>query len=194
LAKHLGCNDDELNTLYFAGLMHDIGKIGIDDAVLRKPGQLTPEEFDLIKLHPQLGHDILAGVKQLEHLLPIVLHHHENWNGKGYPMGLAGNDCPKLARIAAVADAFDAMSSDRPYRKGMDDDKLHEILRSGAGKQWDPVVVAAFFEAREEIRQIVDEANAELTPLTAAPRSSTKFESTKFESPAWHATSCPAKT
>ncbi len=168
LAKHLGCSEEELNTLYFGGLMHDIGKIGIDDAVLRKPEQLTPDEFEQIKQHPQLGYDILEGVKQLEHLLPVVLHHHENWNGQGYPSGLAGETCPKLARIAAVADAFDAMSSDRPYRKGMADDTMHKIFRDGAGVQWDPQVIEAFFAARDEIREIVAKTNAEIKPLVVS--------------------------
>ncbi len=152
LAERLGMSKADRDTLYLAGLLHDIGKIGIDDQVLHKPGQLTDAEYEQIKLHPQLGYEILKGVRQLDSVLPIVLHHHEAWDGSGYPHGLKESAIPRMARIMAVADAFDAMSSDRPYRKGMSDDKLDAILRSGAGKQWDPEVIDAFFKIRDEIR------------------------------------------
>jgi HD-GYP domain-containing protein (c-di-GMP phosphodiesterase class II) len=154
LASQLGCDQRTTSTIYLAGVLHDVGKIGIDDNVLRKPGKLTPEEYEHIKLHPQLGYNILCGIKQLEPVLPVVLHHHEAWNGTGYPHGLAGEAIPYLARITAVADAFDAMGSDRCYRKGMDDERLDAILREGAGGQWDAAVISAFFAARDEIRQI----------------------------------------
>lgn len=106
-----------------SGLLHDVGKIGIDDNVLRKAGRLTDAEFEHIKKHPELGYKILADIKQLSDVLPAVLHHHEQWDGKGYPMGLSGEDIPQLARIMSVADAYDAMTSDRPYRAGMPDEK-----------------------------------------------------------------------
>ncbi len=154
LAKQMGCGADELNALYLGGLLHDIGKIGIDDAVLRKPDKLTDEEYDQIKLHPTLGEQILQGVPQLAHVLPIVRHHHETWDGNGYPDRLVTDACPKLARITAVADAIDAMGSDRPYRKGMPIEEVESILRRGAGKQWDPNVVAAYFAAREDVQAI----------------------------------------
>jgi HD-GYP domain-containing protein (c-di-GMP phosphodiesterase class II) len=154
LARQLGLSSEELNTLYLSGLLHDIGKIGINDAILRKPGRLTKEEFEHIKTHPELGYKILRGVKRLDKALPVVLHHHENWDGTGYPHGLKGEDIPYLARICAVADGFDAMGSDRPYRAGMPDEKVDDILRDGAGKQWDPNVVDAFFAVREEVRRI----------------------------------------
>ncbi len=154
LAKELGCSQELVDTIYLSGLLHDVGKIGIDDNVLRKPGSLTPEEFEHIKTHAQVGYNILADIKQLGQVLPVVLHHHEAWDGSGYPHSLAGTDIPFLARIVAVADAFDAMGSDRPYRAGMSDDKLDSIIRSGAGKQWDPQVVQAFFAARNDIREI----------------------------------------
>ncbi|MGI9428876.1 MAG: HD-GYP domain-containing protein [Bythopirellula sp.] len=153
LAEQLGLNDADRETIYLAGLLHDIGKIGIDDQVLNKPGELTDEEFEHIKLHPQLGYDILQGVQQLDKVLPIVLHHHEAWDGSGYPHGLKGLETPKMARIMAVADSFDAMSSDRPYRKGMPDEKLDAIFREGSGEQWDAEVVAAFFAIRDEARR-----------------------------------------
>jgi HD-GYP domain-containing protein (c-di-GMP phosphodiesterase class II) len=154
LAQELGLSAELINTIYMSGLLHDVGKIGIDDQVLRKPGALTPAEYEHIKTHAEIGHRILKDLKQLDPVLPVVLHHHEQWDGKGYPHGLVGEATPLLARIVAVADSFDAMSSDRPYRKGMPDEKLDAILRSGAGQQWDAAVVDAFFRARKDIREI----------------------------------------
>ncbi|MCE9546133.1 MAG: HD domain-containing protein [Planctomycetia bacterium] len=154
LAEEMGLAQDMRRTLYLAGLLHDIGKIGVKDEVLSKPGKLTPEEYEHIKQHPVLGYSILKGLKKIEPVLPAVLHHHESWNGKGYPDGLAGEEIPLIARILAVADAFDAMGSDRPYRKGMDDENLDKILHDGAGRQWDVEVIDAFFRAREDVREI----------------------------------------
>ncbi|MEM9185771.1 MAG: HD-GYP domain-containing protein [Planctomycetota bacterium] len=154
LARQIGCNAEELNTIYLSGLLHDIGKIGIDDNVLRKPGKLTKEEYEHIKAHPELGYKILEGVKQLHKVLPVVLHHHEAWDGSGYPTGLAAEECPRLARIVAVADSIDAMGSDRPYRKGMPAEKLDSILQAGAGRQWDPDVISGYFTVRDEVRRI----------------------------------------
>ncbi|MEW4560946.1 HD-GYP domain-containing protein [Bremerella sp. JC770] len=162
LAQEMGLDNETLNLLYMAGLLHDVGKIGIDDSVLRKPGRLTDEEYEHIKLHPELGCNILSGLKQLEAVLPVVLHHHEQWDGNGYPHKLAGETIPKLARITAVADAYDAMSSDRPYRKGMPEDRVNQIFREGSGTQWDPEVIEAFFAAREDIGNIMSEERAEL--------------------------------
>ena len=161
LGERLGLSKKDLDTIYLGGLLHDIGKIGIDDNVLNKPGALTKEEFDHIKQHPQFGYDILKGVQQLDAILPVVLHHHESWDGSGYPHGLTGPETPLLARIVAVADAFDAMGSDRPYRKGMPSEKLDQILRDGAGQQWDAEVVDAFFAARDQITII---AGSETSP------------------------------
>jgi HD-GYP domain-containing protein (c-di-GMP phosphodiesterase class II) len=163
LAQELGCEHKLLHTLYMAGLLHDIGKIGINDAVLRKPSRLTDEEFEHIKEHPGLGYRILADLTPLSDVLPAVLHHHEQWDGQGYPCQLAQEQIPLIARIVAVADAYDAMSSDRPYRKGMPAERVDEIFRGGAGVQWDPEVVAAFFRAREDIRQISAHERANLT-------------------------------
>ena len=120
-------------------------------------GALTPAEFEHIKTHPDLGCRILDGVKQLDKVMPVVRHHHEAWNGSGYPAGLKAEETPFLARIVAVADSIDAMSSDRPYRKGMPDEKLDAILRDGAGKQWDPKVIDAAFQVRDELRRIGQE-------------------------------------
>jgi putative nucleotidyltransferase with HDIG domain len=154
LARELDCDSAALNTLYMAGLLHDIGKIGIDDNVLRKPGKLTDAEYEHIKLHPELGYKILADIKQLQDVLPVVLHHHEQWDGRGYPHGLKGEASPILARITAVADAYDAMTSDRPYRKGMPVERVEEIFRDGAGKQWDKGVIDAFFRVRHDIAEL----------------------------------------
>lgn len=162
LGEEVGCDEKMLNTLYLGGLLHDIGKIGIEDSVLRKPGRLTEAEFEHIKQHPELGYKILKNVSRLDEVLPIVLHHHESWDGSGYPHSLAGDETALSARITAVADAFDAMSSDRPYRPGMSDEKLDHILREGAGRQWDARVVAAFFAARDDIREIANQEREEL--------------------------------
>jgi HD-GYP domain-containing protein (c-di-GMP phosphodiesterase class II) len=163
LAKELEVDEGTMGTLYMAGLLHDIGKIGIDDGVLRKPGRLTDAEYEHIKLHPELGYRILADIRQLANVLPVVLHHHEQWDGRGYPHGLAGEKIPLLARIAAVADAYDAMSSDRPYRKGMPQEKVESIFRAGAGQQWDARVVDAFFAALGDIREISSRERANLS-------------------------------
>ncbi len=155
LAQELGCDSKSLNTIYLSGLLHDIGKIGINDAVLRKPGKLTDAEYEHIKTHVEIGHRILLDLKKLDDVLPVVLHHHESWDGEGYPQKLPAERIPLAARIVAVADSYDAMGSDRPYRKGLPDEKIDQILREGAGKQWDPEVVAAFFRARDDIRDVV---------------------------------------
>jgi GAF domain-containing protein len=162
LAQEIGCDAKTVNTIYLSGLLHDIGKIGIDDSVLRKPGKLTDEEYEHIKRHVQIGHRILLDLKKLDDLLPVVLHHHESWDGSGYPYHLPAEEIPLSARIVAVADAYDAMGSDRPYRKGMPDEKIDEIFRAGAGKQWDPTVVEAFFHARDDLREIVRREREEI--------------------------------
>jgi putative nucleotidyltransferase with HDIG domain len=167
LAEQMRLSKDEVSAIYLGGLLHDIGKIGVDDHVLNKPGALSPDEFEHIKQHPQLGYDILRGVRQLEKILPIVLHHHEAWDGSGYPHGLKGDETPLMARVVAVADAFDAMSSDRPYRSGMPDERIDSIFRDGAGKQWDAEVVGAFFAVRDQIRQAARDEAFAAVPLDA---------------------------
>jgi len=152
LGQRLRLGEEECERLYLAGLLHDLGKLGVPDAVLSKPGPLTNEEFNEIRPHPERGWAILHDLQQLEFLIPGILHHHERYDGGGYPDGLAGEEIPLPARILAVADSYDAMASDRPYRKGMPQEKVAAILHAGAGKQWDPRVVEAFLNAMPEIR------------------------------------------
>lgn len=158
LAQEMGRDAETVNTIYLSGLLHDIGKIGIDDNVLRKPGSLTESEYEHIKEHVTIGHKILMDLKSLDDVLPVVLHHHESWDGHGYPEHLPGEEIPLSARIVAVADAFDAMASKRPYRDIMPDEKIDEIFKSGSGKQWDPSVVEAFFRSRKDVIEIVTDS------------------------------------
>lgn len=154
VARRLDLSEHEQQVASYVGLLHDIGKIGVDDQILRKPGALTKEEFEQVKKHPVIGYNILVGLRNLQAVLPGVRHHHEAWSGKGYPDGLAGEAIPQMARILAVADSYDAMISDRPYREGMKLEQLETILRRGAGEQWDPRVVAAYFASRDDIATI----------------------------------------
>ncbi|MEQ8847521.1 HD-GYP domain-containing protein [Botrimarina sp.] len=154
LALELGYNDAEADELYLTALLHDVGKIGVRDAVLQKPGRLTDEEFAEIARHPDEGWAILSGLRDLAYVLPGVLHHHERWDGGGYPDGLQGEAIPRDGRVLAVVDAFDAMTSDRPYRSGMPVEKAAAIIREGAGSQWDERCVAAFMACFDDILQI----------------------------------------
>ncbi len=154
LGIELGLVDDQLNDIYLTGLLHDIGKIGVPDAVLGKTGPLTPEEMDQVKQHVIIGHKILSDLRPISHLLPGVLYHHERYDGAGYPEGLKGDAIPMLARIIAVADSYDAMSSSRPYRPGMPLERVDEILLQGAGTQWDKNVIEAFGRCRQRLHAI----------------------------------------
>jgi HD-GYP domain-containing protein (c-di-GMP phosphodiesterase class II) len=151
LGRALNQSEDELNDLYLGGLMHDIGKIGIRDSVLTKKGALTPAETEHLRQHVTIGHAIVADLQPIRHLFPAILYHHERYDGAGYPEGLQGESIPMIARILAVADAYDAMTTTRPYRIAMTHDRAEEILGQGAGTQWDPQVVDAFFRCREKI-------------------------------------------
>ena len=153
LARRLGYDEEGIARVRMGGILHDIGKIGIDDAVLRKPGRLTEEEFDQIKQHPVLGYDILKGIPQFGGILPAVRHHHESWDGSGYPDGLVGDEIPRDAQIMAVADAFDAMTSDRPYRSGMPLEKVIGIFEGGRGSQWASDVVDTLLSMPEVMQR-----------------------------------------
>ncbi len=143
IADQLGLDAETRHTLQVAALLHDVGKIGVPDAVLRKPGRLNEEEYEAIRQHPMMGAVIVGAVPGFEYTLDVVRHHHERWDGMGYPFGLHGEETPLLARLVAVADAFSAMTMDRPYRKGMDREKALSVLETGAGTQWDPNCVRA---------------------------------------------------
>jgi response regulator RpfG family c-di-GMP phosphodiesterase len=150
LGREMGLGDDELRSLEFGAMLHDVGKIGVPDAILRKPGQLTEEEWVRMKVHPAHGARILSGVRFLEGAARVVAQHHEKWEGSGYPVGLAGEAIDLNARIFAVADAFDAMTSDRVYRRGRPYGAALEELERCAGAHFDPGVVVAFGRVREE--------------------------------------------
>jgi diguanylate cyclase (GGDEF)-like protein len=143
----MGMDKQAQQTVAIAALLHDVGKIGVPDAILRKPGRLSTEEYEAVKQHPQMGAVMAGAVPGLEETLDAIRHHHERWDGGGYPLGLNGEDIPFIARAMAVADAFSAMTTDRPYRKGMDKRKALEILIAGAGTQWDPKCVTTFINA-----------------------------------------------
>jgi HD-GYP domain-containing protein (c-di-GMP phosphodiesterase class II) len=149
IAERLRLDDAEKNILNWSSILHDIGKIGIPESILNKPGRLNEEEFDVIKGHPKKGRDILEPLEQLASSLPGILHHHERYDGKGYPHGLKGEEIPFLARIIAVADTFDAITSNRAYRSAKVAEKALAIVEDVAGTQLDPVVVEAFKEVYE---------------------------------------------
>jgi HD-GYP domain-containing protein (c-di-GMP phosphodiesterase class II) len=154
LGEELGLSANQRGDLYLMGLLHDVGKIGIEDTVLKKAEPLTPEEYKLIQSHVKIGVHILEDLKKLHHLLPGVAHHHEHYDGTGYPGGLAGEAIPMPARILAVADGFDAMSSTRPYRRRLTPKAIDEILRKGSGVQWDSKVIDALFACRGDVESI----------------------------------------
>jgi putative nucleotidyltransferase with HDIG domain len=154
LAEEMGVAPQKRSDLYLAGLLHDIGKIGIDDEVLKKSGPLSAEEYRRIQSHVEIGVTILNDLRKLHHILPGVRHHHESHDGTGYPDHLSGEDIPLEARILAVADSFDAMSSNRPYRRRLTPNQIDEILRKGRGTQWDPQVIDALFDCRMDLEAI----------------------------------------
>jgi HD-GYP domain-containing protein (c-di-GMP phosphodiesterase class II) len=169
IAQAMEIGFDECEQIYITGLLHDIGKIGVRDEVLRKPGRLTPEEFEEIQKHPEIGFSILEGLNRMEYMLPGVLYHHERMDGKGYPDGLVGDDIPLDAKILAVADAWDAMTSSRPYRNAMSREQALAIMRDGAGQQWDETVVEFFLQVVNEVEEMA--AKPASTPVSQSSRS-----------------------
>jgi putative nucleotidyltransferase with HDIG domain len=160
LAKSLGVSDDKLlKAIEAAALLHDMGKLAVPEHILNKPGKLTPAEFEKMKLHASVGADILSAIDFPYPVVPIVRHHHENWNGTGYPDGIKGTDIPIGARILSVVDCFDALTSDRPYRPRLSDDEAVAILIERRGSMYDPLVVDTFIRVHEQI------APASLVPL-----------------------------
>jgi len=170
IAREMALDEDFLETLRISAQLHDVGKIGIEDRVLKKPGALTPEEFEIMKTHTTKGANILRPVKQLKDMLPGIELHHESLDGRGYPYGLKGDQIPLLPRVIAVADTFDALTTNRPYQQAHDPIEALRIIHNLAGKRLDPAAVAALtavFE-RGEIR-IQRVAAAVAAPVTPAP-------------------------
>ena len=152
LGGEMGLSMDDIKSLEFAGILHDIGKIGTNEAILDKPDKLTDDEYMAIKKHPERGAELMGHIKHLDHLIPIVRHHHEHFNGTGYPDKLEGENIPLLARILAVADTFDAMKADRPYRKGRTMDFIIEEFKRSSGSQFDPQVIESLLSVIESGR------------------------------------------
>lgn len=170
IARELGFSEFDCEQIYLTGLLHDVGKIGTPDAVLNKAGKLTEEEFEIIKRHPRQGYDIIKHLDELAFAFEGVLHHHERMDGRGYPDGLAADKIPLFARVIAVADAYDAMTSSRSYRAGMPLDKAEKIVRENVGTQFDPAAAEAFFKALPRINAIASgeqPADEEIRPLAA---------------------------
>lgn len=148
VGRRLGLAGSELDTLYRGAILHDVGKIGVPDDILLKPGPLDPEEQASMHRHCVIGENMVAPLRSCAELLPIIRHHHERYDGTGYPDHLAGQEIPLAARILSVCDAYDALVTDRPYRPGLTPDEAVTILCDGAGRQWDPEVVEAFLGAQ----------------------------------------------
>ena len=156
LARALNLPEKDVERIKLGALLHDIGKIGIPESVLKKPSKLTDEEWEIMKQHPVIGAEkVLMPNESLHDLIPIVKYHHEHWDGSGYPEKLKGEDIPLAARIVSVADAYHALISDRPYRKGMSNEKACEILKVGAGIQWDKNLVSVFVNISESLYTMI---------------------------------------
>lgn len=160
IGKHLGLPEEQIHTLKIGGLFHDIGKIGVPDSILLKESRLTDDEYSQIKNHPTIGSHILSTATIFQDIIPIVKHHHERYDGKGYPSKLSGEDIPYLARIVAIADTFDAMTSKRPYRDALPIEKVKEEFIKGMGTQFDPSLADLFLKLLEnnfsEIQEIME--------------------------------------
>jgi HD-GYP domain-containing protein (c-di-GMP phosphodiesterase class II) len=160
IGRQLGLDAEQLDDLRIGALLHDIGKIGVPDNILQKAGKLNNEEFGILRQHPTIGRRILEGVKGFHPYLPVVELHHENWNGKGYPLGLEQDRTPLQARIVKIADAYDAMTSDRPYRRGMSDAEAVRRLEEASGTEFDTAIVQAFVKCAIQAEHTVDESSS----------------------------------
>ncbi|MBO4310416.1 MAG: HD domain-containing protein [Lachnospiraceae bacterium] len=163
IAKRIGFDVEDLDNIYYIALLHDVGKINIPDAILNKPGKLTKEEMDVIKTHTTNGATILKDFSSIPSIVEGARYHHERYDGTGYPEGLAGHKIPLVARIICVADSFDAMNSDRCYRKAFSTEKIVNELREGSGKQFDPEIVKVMLELIEKnaFKNVYSELNDE---------------------------------
>lgn len=158
IARSLSLDPTACEQVYMTGLLHDVGKISVPDEILRKPDHLTPAEFALIRQHPVMGYEMLKHLENLRYVLPGVLYHHEAVDGSGYPHGLKGDEIPLVARILAVADAWDAMTTNRPYRRGLAFSVAEQRLRDGIDRQWDARCVDAFFRCQHGVRLITSQS------------------------------------
>ena len=163
LAVAAGLNDDQVRTIYAAGLLHDIGKISIPEKILNKTDQLADEEYQIMKDHVNNSIEMIRHLPEMDYLIPAVLGHHERWDGKGYPRGIAGEEIPVSARCLAIADVFDAMTTDRPYRKGLPLEFALEEMDKQAGKQLDPQLTPVFV-------RLIRSRSIPLSPQAAARR------------------------
>src|SRR5687768_9657535 len=198
LARALGMNEDEIQAVKTAALLHDIGKLAVPEHILAKPGPLTPEEFQKVRIHPQVGAAILAAVPFPYPVAPLILSHHERWDGRGYPAGLKGEEIPLGARILCLVDYFDALTSDRPYHKPLPIDQATELIKSEAGKALDPKIVETFLQilpdARAQVENLATRTSStprtlrtsrtdssEGAPMSGSPRAAAGARASVFE-------------
>jgi response regulator RpfG family c-di-GMP phosphodiesterase len=160
-AKEYGVPQEQMRDLAHGVLLHDIGKIGIPDAILLKPGPLTPEEWTIMRTHPEIGKRLIEGIPFLRDAVPVVYCHHEKWDGSGYPRALSGENIPLGARIFSVVDAYDAMTADRPYSKAISSDAAHAEIKRCAGSHFDPAVVEAFMRVPEPLLEEIRKRSTE---------------------------------
>ena len=166
VAKVMGIGEPDLTWIRRGAILHDVGKIGIPDAILKKPGKLDPEEWEVMKRHPEMGYRMLEHIRFLEPALDIVLSHQERFDGSGYPRGLKGEEIPRGARVFAVVDTFDAMTSDRPYRKALSIDDACNEIKEWSGRQFDPAVAEAFLSLPvASWREVRERVHREVTAL-----------------------------
>ncbi|MBI3262646.1 MAG: HD domain-containing protein [Acidobacteria bacterium] len=190
LARALGVNDEaQIKAIESAALLHDMGKLAVPEHILNKPGKLTAAEYEKMKLHAPVGADILSAIEFPYPVVPIVRHHHENWDGTGYPDRLAGLDIPIGARILAVVDCFDALTSDRPYRPALSDAQAFEIIEERKGRMYDPLVVDAFRRVHEEVGATVLSPGVSQHALSHIARSAVEDHDRRQQ--AWPALTAP---
>jgi putative two-component system response regulator len=161
LASAYGLSSVEVRAVRYGGILHDIGKIGVDEAIIRKPGPLTDEEAAQMRRHPEIGAQIISPMRFAREVAPIIIGHHEYWNGSGYPRGLSGTEIPLGARIITIVDAYDAMTTDRPYRAALSQDEAVRRLRAARGTQFDPDLLDVFLELVAEGEISLERARAQ---------------------------------
>jgi putative nucleotidyltransferase with HDIG domain len=194
LAEEMGVSEEQRRQLQVATLLHDIGKIAIDDQILLKPGRLSDQEFDRMKTHVLRGAEIVQMIPGLAWALPVVRGHHERWDGRGYPDGLKGEGIPLTARVVAVADAFDAMTSDRPYRAGMPPARAFAELSAGSGTHFDPECVEAFLRIRPKLEALLEQEAAERRQTSTGSNTISRSELERERRAALPATDPPKST